>query len=153
MNISIPKALLLLAPLAFTACQTASTGGVRIGDTPARRIAKDRSIPGKGDPGKCLPYAMELKKRLSAAGVPAKVVTFSYNSTQRSAAGPASATGLSAGKASDGAHAVVVYDDGGRTYVADNQSWQPKWVPNGSAAELAQSFTGPDVYVRSGAIW
>ena len=37
------------------------------------------------------------------------------------------AFGTAAGR---GSHAVVMYNDDGRTYVMDNQSWTPQWVHN-----------------------
>lgn len=135
---TLRRALTALFTLAL-ATTTLCAGEIRIGDTPARRIAKDRTIPGKGVPGECLTYAKALHAKFQAAGVPSKVVTFGY-----------ATTGLTRTDAKGArAHAVVVYDDNGRTYVADNQTWLPTWVANGPALEVAQRFAGLDAYVTN----
>ena len=46
-----------------------------------------------------------------------------------------------------GAHAVVVYADQGRTYVMDNQSWQPKWIHIASPTGMASQFAGMNTFV------
>lgn len=125
-------------------------GNIRIGDTAAGRIAKDTSIPGKGKPGECLPFALALQKKLQAAGVPARVIVYGYE--QGGMAGVTSGGDLyaqPAGLAADrGSHAVVVYEDAGRTYVMDNQSWTPQWVHNASPMHMAQQFSGINCSVR-----
>jgi len=129
--------LLALAPL--------RAGGIRIGDTPARRIAKDAKIAGKFVEGQCLPFANALHAKFQAAGIPSKVLTFQYETLsaprdiigeQRAFAPINERGGLT------GAHAVVVYEDEGRTYVMDNQSWQPKWIHDAAPIEVAQQFAG-----------
>jgi hypothetical protein len=136
------NALLKLAVLA-SACllpEFAMAGGgkIRIGDTPARRIAKDRSLPGKGVEGQCLPFAVALHQKFKAAGIPSKVITYGYQSLK---------TPISSRQPTNGAHAVVAYNDEGRTYVMDNQSWAPTWVHDGSAVAMTQQFSGMDYHV------
>jgi len=120
-------------------------GGFRIGDTPAARIAKDSSIPGKGKAGQCLPFATALQKKMEAAGIAARVVVYGYEAggvPATDATGDVStqpAFGTAAGR---GSHAVVMYNDGGRTYVMDNQSWTPQWVHNAAPVQMAQQFSG-----------
>ena len=102
----------LLAPaILLAACSPLMALDIRIGDTPARRIAKDRTLPGKGVIGECLTFAKALHKKFQAAGIPSKIVTFSYDTInfRRDAA------------KGTPAHAVVVYDDGGRTYSSQLQ--------------------------------
>src|SRR5690242_9156939 len=124
-DMTTPKAVfvpsILLISLSFlSACASFRAGSVRIGDTPACRMAKDPSIPGKNVTGQCLPFAVALNQKLQAAGIASKVIGYSYELPLTSPM--AERTG---GK---GAHAVVVYNDDGRTYVMDNQSWAPRWV-------------------------
>src|ERR1700679_2423132 len=117
--------MLLSASTPIYAC------GIRIGDSAARRIAKDAAVPGKNVEGQCLPFANALHAKFQAAGIPSQVVSFQYETLaapreiigeQRAAAPINERGGLT------GAHAVVIYEDEGRTYVMDNQSWQPKWI-------------------------
>jgi hypothetical protein len=129
--------LLALAPL--------RAGGIRIGDTPARRIAKDAKIAGKFVEGQCLPFANALHAKFQAAGIPSKVLTFQYEtlSTPRDLFGEQGAFASKSERGGvTGAHAVVVYEDEGRTYVMDNQSWQPKWIHDATPVEVAQQFAG-----------
>lgn len=127
------KALLLatalLALVGFSS--TSQAAGIRIGNTPASRIAKAADVPGKGVYGKCLPFALALHQKFQAAGIPSRVIAYRYEK-----AASASANSVESG------HAIVAYEDGGRTYVIDNQSWAPQWVYNGSPAELARQFSG-----------
>ena len=125
-------------------------GDIRIGNTAASRIAKDTSIPGKGKPGECLPFARALQKKFQAAGIPARVVVYGYEqggvpAVTTSGDIYAQPTGTGADR---GSHAVVVYEDGGRTYVMDNQSWTPQWVRNASPKEMAQQFSGINCSVK-----
>ena len=141
--------LLAIAPALFlSACAPFQANHVRIGDTPARRIAKDPTLPGKGVQGECLPYAVALHRKLEQAGIPSRVVTFGYT-TGRPQNVPATRHGLTPAVA---AHAAVVYDDGGRTYMTDNQSWLPTWIGNGSLTAMAQTYAGPGVYVTDAAV-
>lgn len=126
------KAALLLLAALLAGCAPFRVGDIRIGNTPARKIAKDMSIPGKGVDGQCLPYAIALHRKFQAAGIRSKVLVFSYESL---AADP---------RNKGGAHAIVSYDDDGRTYLMDNQSWLPTWVHNDNALGLAQQFAGMD---------
>ncbi|WP_131989107.1 hypothetical protein [Chthoniobacter flavus] len=125
-------------------------GGIRIGDTPAARIAKDASIPGKGKQGECLPFAIALQKKLQAAGVPAQVVVYGYETGGVPTVGTdgeisAQPVGGAAARAS---HAAVVYEDRGRTYMMDNQSWTPRWIHNASPVQMAQQFSGINYSVK-----
>jgi hypothetical protein len=133
-----------LALVALAAAFThAAHAEIRIGSTPARKIAKDMSIPGKGVDGQCLQFAQALHKKLQAAGIQSKVITFSYDSL--GTIGGAFTNTRNQG----GAHAMVAYNDGGRVYLMDNQSWMPTWVKDTGAAGLAQQFAGMDIKVTS----
>jgi hypothetical protein len=122
-------------------------GGIRIGDTPAARIAKDTSIPGKGKPGQCLPFAVALQKKFTAAGISARVVVYGYEvggvPSQDASTEPVLGTA-----GTRGSHAVVVYDDDGRTCVMDNQSWAPQWVHTAAPRQMAQQFSGINYSVK-----
>jgi hypothetical protein len=113
---------------------------IRIGDTSAARIAKDAHLPGKGVPGQCLPFAAALHGKLQAAGIPSEVLVYGYEAT------PGPGMAVSAGKR--GAHAVVLYQDGGRSYVMDNQSWAPQWLHEAAPLQMAQQFSGIACNVR-----
>lgn len=132
--------LLALAVTAMGICTTARALDIRIGNTPARAIAKDMSIPGKGVDGQCLPFALALHERFQAAGIASKVIVYRYNALSTFAS-----EGIH--KTEAGAHAVVAYDDRGRVYVMDNQSWLPTWVKAGTIKELAEQFSGMNVQV------
>lgn len=125
-------------------------GDFRIGGTAATRIAKDTSIPGKGKPGECLPFALALQKKFQAAGIPARVVVYGYE--QGGVPGVTTSGELyaqPAGTEADrGSHAMVVYEDGGRSYAMDNQSWTPRWIHNASPKEMAQQFSGINYSVK-----
>jgi hypothetical protein len=142
------KALNLLALMALLmpACSTFRNADIRIGDTPAARLAKDVHITGKGVPGQCLPFAMALHKKLEAAGIPSRVIVYGYETS--AVPGMSFAGGMSAEMPNRGAHAVVAYDDGGRTYVMDNQSWIPQWVHTAAPLQTAQQFSGINYNVR-----
>jgi hypothetical protein len=145
------KTMKILGPLALIAmlmpaCSSLQTAGIRIGDTPAARIAKDSHIPGKGVAGQCLPYAVALHKKLEAAGIPSRVIVYGYEAS--GAAGSAAESAPSSPAANRGAHAVVSYDDGGRTYIMDNQSWAPKWIHDAEPVKMAQQFSGLNCDVK-----
>jgi hypothetical protein len=133
-------AVLLLA----TACSSTSTGRIRIGETAASKIAKDTQIPGKGVSGQCLPFAQALHQKFEAAGIPSRVIVYGYDVS------PVPQKELpELGRSGDRqAHAVVTYDDGGRTYVMDNQSWSPQWVHDAAPIQMAQQFSGINCQVR-----
>ena len=128
---------------AFLALSPTAHAEIRIGSTPARKIAKDMNIPGKGVDGQCLLFAQALHKKFRAAGIASKIVTFSYESL--GTIGGAFTNTRNQG----GAHAVVAYNDGGRIYLMDNQSWMPTWVKDTDATGLAQQFAGMDIKVTS----
>jgi hypothetical protein len=117
---------------------------IRFGDTPAARIAKDVNLPGKEKTGQCLPFALALQKKFAAAGIASRVVIYGYETggvpavtTSGDILSQPAGTGRMRGS-----HAVVVYDDGGRIYVMDNQSWTPQWVQRAGAVQIAQQFSG-----------
>jgi hypothetical protein len=139
-------ASLLAMSLLLPACSSVPTGGIRIGSTPAGRMAKDPQIPGKGVPGQCLPFAMALQQKFQAAGVPSKVLVFGYETSSTSS--PGAMQSASGGSGNRGAHAVVAYDDGGRTYLMDNQSWTPQWVHDAAPMQMAQRFAGIQYSVK-----
>jgi hypothetical protein len=138
------------AALLIGAGATSFGNGIRIGDTTASRIAKDSSIIGKGQSGQCLPFAMALQKKLAVAGIPARVITYGYEMggvPVTSAGGDISAQ-PTMGTTGRGAHAVVAYQDGDRTYIMDNQSWTPQWVHNAAPVQMAQQFSGINTSVK-----
>jgi hypothetical protein len=131
--------------LFLSACAPFHTGGIRIGDTRARRIAKDATIPGKYRDGDCLQYARALHARFRDAGIRSKVVSFHYETLpvpQPLFGDVPAVPPLDERGGFSGAHAVVVYEDMGRTYVMDNQSWQPKWIHEASPVGAAERFSG-----------
>jgi len=134
-EIPIVAAISLAATLLLPACSSLSTASIRIGDTRAARIAKDTTIPGKGVPGQCLPFANALQEKLEAAGIPSKVIVYGYEASAMPQAGATQ-------PGDRGSHAVVAYEDSGRTYIMDNQSWTPQWVHDGPAIQMAQRFSG-----------
>jgi hypothetical protein len=148
-KISTKAVMAILAPL-FFASSPFSMGEIRIGDTPARRIAKETTLRGKYVDGQCLPFALALHARFRAAGIPSKVITFRYETLPRPRAifgeqqawAPINERGGIAG-----AHAVVAYEDQGRTYLMDNQCWQPKWIHSDSPYGMARQFSGMDTLV------
>ena len=126
-------------------------GSIRIGDTRAARIAKDTHIPGKGQAGQCLPFAQALHQRLQAAGIHSQVVVYGYESGGVPIpidGGEITAQPILGEGPERGSHAVVVYDDRGRTYVMDNQSWTPQWVRNATPMHMAQQFSGINTSVK-----
>jgi len=131
------KLLTLLTPL-VSLILTASPsrafelGGLRVGNTPARAIVRESSIKGKCVQGQCLPYALDLAKRLQAAGIPAQVIGYRYGELMGGARDWGQVSG----------HAVVVYQDGGRTYIMDNQSWTPRWVEHAPDKGMALQYEG-----------
>jgi len=143
-------AFVVAALVAFTGA-TGMAGSIRIGDTPAARIAKDASLPGKGKLGECLPFARALQKKFEAAGIPSRIVVYNYEQGGVPAITTggdmvAQPTGLGA---FHGSHVVVLYDDGGRVYAMDNQSWTPRWVHEATPTQMAQQFSGIDCSVKT----
>jgi hypothetical protein len=136
----------LAAGFVLPACSSISTGTVRMGDSLAGRIAKDSHIPGKGVPGQCAVFAEALQAEFHTVGIPAEVIVYGYSP---SAVPDAECGGMAAGSSGiGGAHAVVAYQDAGRIYVMDNQSWAPQWVRDGSTVQVAQRFSGINAEVR-----
>lgn len=141
------NSLLLLSTMLLAACAPFRVGDIRVGNTPARKIAKDMSIPGKGVDGQCLPFAVALHHRFQAAGIPSKVIVFNYDSLGTTPGAFSGAGNFGVSKPVGGAHAMVAYNDEGRTYLMDNQSWMPTWVHGDSVAGFAQQFSGMDMKV------
>lgn len=139
-TMKIKNALALTAVL-MSLCSSLHALDIRIGDTRAARIAKDSHIVGKGVSGQCLPYATALHEKFQAAGIPSQVIVYGYEAS----AAPGVAGPSGPGR---GAHAVVAYDDGGRTYIMDNQSWTPKWIHTAAPLLMAQQFSGINANVR-----
>ncbi len=130
MALVVAMSFVLVAPLA--------RGEVRIGYGPASQIARAGDLRGRNRIGQCLPFARALQARLQAAGIRAKIITYAYEG------------GVAPGENPPGlpqSHAVVAYEEGGRTYIMDNQSWSPKWIRDATAVEMAQRFSGPGVAV------
>jgi hypothetical protein len=150
MNKMKHKAIVAILAAAFSAGAPFCAGAIRIGDTPARRIAKETTLQGKFVEGQCLPFALALHARFLAAGIPSKVISYNYLTLpapreifgEHRAIAPINERG-----GITGAHAVVAYEDEGRTYVMDNQSWQPKWIHDDSPDGMAQQFSGMDAIV------
>lgn len=125
-------------------------GSARVGDTRARQIAKDLSITGKGVEGLCLPFARALHAKFQAAGIPSKIVCFRYTTLAVPiplVENPSVFPSVAEQGGTAGEHAVVVYEDEGRTYVMDNQSWQPTWVHDSSPTSVSQQFSGMNVAI------
>ncbi len=125
-------------------------GSVRIGYSKAGRIAKDMSLPGKGVEGQCLPFANALHQKFAAAGIPSKIIVYHYTPLSS----PVAYDDFNRALCSDArnlnaprTHAVVAYNDDGRTYIMDNQSWYPTWIHDASPTEMAQQFSGMDLHV------
>ena len=137
-NISMTT-LATISAAFLSGCASFRVGSIRVGDTAPRRIAKEMSIRGKGIEGQCLPFAVSLHRRFKAAGIPSKVIGYGW----KALAGP-----LGDRKPHTGSHAVVAYQDDGRTYVMDNQSWQPMWVHGGASHAVTQKFSGMDFKVE-----
>jgi len=96
------------------------------------KLAKDRSIPGKNQIGKCATYANALFAKMNAAGVVAYRVSFDWSKL----------TGLSG---EQGAHAVVVFKDSrGRYYGVDNMTWKPIWLKGNNSQEWSTFIAGMD---------
>jgi len=136
--------LILPSLLAWLATCATGPAQVHIGYGPASRIARTADIPGRNVPGQCLPFARGLHARLQAAGFRSQIIEYSYACPWLPTAADAPCAALS--------HAVVAYEDEGRTYIADNQSWAPTWVPKASPVTMAQRFSGIQVAVRGARI-
>jgi hypothetical protein len=150
MNKMSTKAITAVLAASLMASAPLSMGEIRIGDTPARRIAKETTLRGKYVEGQCLPFALALHARFRAAGIPSKVICFNYETLSR----PCEIFGEHRAFPSiydrgglTGVHAVVAYEDKGRTYLMDNQSWQPKWIHDDSPLGMARQFGGMDTLV------
>ena len=145
MKTAIAAIFITIALVVFTGAPCRA-GDIRIGDTRAERIAKDTSIPGKGKGGQCLPFAMALQKKFAVAGIHSHIVIYGYEAgAVPTEDAPLPVLGTAGTR---GAHAVVVYDDGGRTYVMDNQSWVPQWVRTAAPIQMAQQFSGINCSVK-----
>jgi hypothetical protein len=126
-------ALLFTAAFATHVCSAFDLGGLRVGDTRAMTIAKDSSLAGKNVSGKCLPFAVALNKKFHEAGITSRIIGYSYEDAGRLAASRG--------------HAVVAFQDGGRTYLMDNQSWTPRWMESTNTRDLAVQFEGMNTRV------
>lgn len=104
----------------------------RIKNTPARSIAVSRSIPYKYAPGACLPFSRALCARMRAAKIEAKMLIYTWELPRVQ---------------ESGRHAVVCYQDGGRTYVMDDQRSRPVWVKPGTPKQIAQQISGTDMII------
>jgi len=138
--------------LALLTTAASHAGPIRIGDTRARKLAKDPHIPGKFVDGQCLPFALALRKKFEAAGIRSKILIFQYTTLAALPDFLATANALPAAAdygGRSGSHAVVIYDDEGRTYAMDNQSWQPTWLHDDSAEQLAGRLGGMRTLVES----
>src|SRR5262245_9301230 len=82
-------------------------GSLRIGNTPARRIAKDTSLPGKGRQDQCLVFARALHQRFQAAGIPSRVIAFRYESLGRTPPVFSQVSYFGLSRPQHGAHAIV----------------------------------------------
>jgi hypothetical protein len=132
MYVGMKKILTIVLASVMFAGAASAAGTENIG-----KVARSKDVPGKFVPGQCKVFAIELAKRLNAAGADAKVIVYDWQSAD------------SRGGAATGRHAVVVYQEGSRTYVMDNMTWSPKWVKTGSGQTIAQTFSGQGVYVAS----
>jgi len=102
---------------------------IRIGNTKASKIAKSKTIIGKFKRNMCLPFAEELHHRFKLAGIKSRVVMLSNEDD----GDPRTAPG----------HAVVVYDDEGRTYAIDNETMSPKRLKHGADNQaVIKAWTG-----------
>jgi hypothetical protein len=148
------KTFLTVAALFLAACAPFRVGSIRVGYSAAGHIAKDMSIPGKGVSGECLPFALALQQKFEAAGIPSKIIAYSYEAMSPARFIDRSQPTPAIGRADSysGAHAIVEYNDDGRIYIMDNQSWSPTWVHEASNAGLAQQFGGTNISIRKARI-
>jgi hypothetical protein len=117
-------ALAMAAPLA----SALDLPSLRLGNTPARSIALSPSLPGKSAYGECKAFALALDLKFKQANISSQVVGFEYEALGR--------------RSELRGHAVVIFEDGGRTYVMDNQMSSPVWIKNsGSLAEKVAQIT------------
>ena len=86
-----------------------------------------RQTIGKGQNNLCLPFAYALHNKFEQARIKSKVVCYHWQHTTDN---------------KNGDHAIVIFDDQGRTYVMDNQSFEPTWVKTSTELDIAQQFSG-----------
>jgi hypothetical protein len=147
-----PAGLLLIFTIpCLLACAPFRVGNIRVGYSAAGHIAMDCSLPGKCERGQCLTFALALHEKFAAAGIPSKVIAYGYEALSAPTAGvevsqPARVN--ADGSNLTGAHAVVAYNDDGRIYMMDNQSWRPTWVHDAGAMAMAQQFSGMNTRIR-----
>jgi len=111
-------------------------GSLRVGYGEAGLIAKSNDMAGKFKHNQCLPFAIDLHSRFKAAGIPSKVIAYSW------------ASGFNSGS-----HAVVFYEDDGRVYAMDNLSWVPKWIGEKDIFKAAEQFNeGSGIVIGAGII-
>jgi hypothetical protein len=137
--------------MASVGCTSFRVGSVRVGQTKAARIAKAPSLPGKFVEGECLVFARSLHREFERAGISSKILAFRYESLSPiyGALDPEpSMASFKKPSVPARSHAVVAYDDDGRTYLMDNESWRPRWVKAASPTQMARQFGGMDVAVR-----
>jgi hypothetical protein len=139
-----PRQAFLFATISLALGTLPVNGEVRIGYGRAAQLARASDIPGKNVPGQCFQFAQALHARFRAAGIRSKIITYGYEPDVMPFAGVCPSS-----PATPRCHAVVAYDDEGRTYIMDNQCWAPVWVRDASAIEMMQRFSGLDVAVRS----
>lgn len=131
----------LIAICSFALSVHSTVAELRLSYGEASKIALATDLPGKRMPGQCLPFARALAERLRAAGFQANAVTFTFQSA------PGSHQNEGTISEDYSCHAAVIYNDGGRTYVMDNQRGAPLWVHQGSVTNMLQRFAGPDIAV------
>ena len=129
----------LILALSLTSCS------LRVGTTPARTIAKAPAV-GKGVPGKCLEFAQDKQAQFQQAGIRSKIVV--YHATPLATPRAVFDESIDRKLPDATAHAAVIYDDNGRSYMLDNMSWMPTWVSSDEPLKAAQQFSGMDVAVE-----
>jgi hypothetical protein len=131
-------AALLLGSLVLTTAQA--------GDD-SRTIAKSTHLQGKMREGQCLPFALDLYQRLTAAGGESYLII--YNWDDLSYAPTTAVRPSSPADQARGSHAFVVFRDAkGRYYGMDNKSWRPVWLKGETAQEWVTSFAGQQMTIQ-----
>ena len=122
---------------------------------PLSRIAKDASLlTGKGISGQvppCPSPGAAATQVRQAAGIPSRMIVYSYETfaTPLASAVTTQPDDLAGNQPLvAGSHIVVAYEDRGRTYIMDNESWTPKWIHEASPAKMAQQMSGLDYKVQ-----